>query len=312
LNDRTLRQNSEQLEIDGRRIPVSNLDKPIFPAGPFLKANVIDFYIRIAGCLLPHIKDRPITLKRYPNGVTGKHFYEKNAPKFTPDWVRTFPVPRRGGGPDIQYVVINDLPTLVWVANLASVEIHPFLHRTSNLNQPTAVVFDLDPGEGADVLTCARVALILQGFLNDIRLQSFAKVSGSKGIQVYAPLNTDVTYEETGRFANTVAGTLQREHPDLIVSDMAKSLRRGKVFIDWSQNSDFKTTVAVYSLRAKQDEPFVSMPVEWDELEKAIKQGDRDRLYFGPAAALRRIGRVGDLFAPALKLRQRLPAKLTR
>ncbi|HYP05235.1 MAG TPA: non-homologous end-joining DNA ligase [Bryobacteraceae bacterium] len=290
-----------ELVVQGRVVAVSNLDKVLFPANGFTKAQVIDYYIRVSRWLLPHLKDRPVTLKRYPDGVTGEHFYEKDAPSFTPDWVRLVPVPRRGGHGDIRYVMVDDLPTLVWLANLANLEIHPFLHRAPAIDTPTNVAFDLDPGEGADIHTCAEVAYLLKIVLDGLKLKCFVKVSGSKGLQVYVPLNTPVTYPATQAFAKTVAELLEKQYPKLIVSDMAKIARAKKVFIDWSQNSDYKTTVGVYSLRAKRTTPFVSTPVTWEELRTA------DSLYFNPEAALERFEALGDLWAPVLKLKQRLP-----
>lgn len=295
------------LEIGGRKLPLSNLDKILYPGAGFTKGQVIDFYIRVSAHLLPHLEARPLTLKRYPNGVAARYFYEKNAPKFTPDWVRTFPVPRREGGQPIRYIVVDNLATLVWCANLASLELHPFLHRAPRLDRPTSVVFDLDPGEGSDLATCARVAFLLNDLFKTWRLDAFPKVSGSRGIQVYLPLNTPVTYETTRPFAKSIAELLAREHPELVVAKMAKPARAKKVLVDWSQNSDFKTTVSVYSLRAKRDRPFVSMPVEWDELRDALSRGSSDRLFFSPDQALKRLEKSGDLFAPVLTNKQKLP-----
>ncbi len=296
----------QELDIDGRKVAVSNLDKVLYPSG-FTKGQVIDYYIRVSDYLLPHLTARPITLKRYPNGVRAGHFYEKDAPAFTPEWVRRFPVARRGGGKDINYVVIDDLPSLVWCANTASIELHPFLHRVPEIGSPTSVVFDLDPGEGSDVLTCAEVAFLLKKKLDGAGLRSFPKVSGSKGIQVYVPLNTAVSYADTQPFARSLAEELEREHPKLVVSAMAKELRKEKVFIDWSQNADFKTTVGVYSLRAKRSTPFVSMPVRWEELQTAPGSHDAGNLSFEPDAAINRLKSVGDLFEPVLSLKQTLP-----
>jgi bifunctional non-homologous end joining protein LigD len=301
---------TQLLEVNDRKVPVSNLDKILYPSG-FTKGQVINYYIHVADYLLPHFEGRPVTLKRYPNGVEAKHFYEKDAPKFTPEWVHRFPVPRRAPAsrPDICYVVIDDLPALVWCANLASIELHPFLHRVPKLDQPTAIVFDLDPGEGADVLKCGEVAFLLRAKLEANGLQSWPKVSGSKGIQIYAPLNTPLTYADTQPFARQLAEELEREHPDLIVSAMAKALRSRKVFIDWSQNSDFKTTVGVYSLRAASPQPFVSLPVSWEELRKAIDARDGARLYLNPDAVISRLKKTGDLFQPVLAMRQKLPKR---
>ncbi|HZU27413.1 MAG TPA: non-homologous end-joining DNA ligase, partial [Bryobacteraceae bacterium] len=300
------RKERQELKIGDRAVSVSSLDKPMYPTG-FTKGQVIDYYIRVSRWLLPHLKRRPLTLKRYPEGIEGEHFYEKDAPGFTPDWVPTFPVPRRAGGKDIRYIVIDDLPALVWAANLANLELHPFLHRAPKLDVPTSVVFDLDPGEGATVLTCARVAFLLRDLFGGLGLQAFPKVSGSKGLQVYVPLNTAVHYKQTQPFARAVAELMTRRHPELIVAEMAKELRPKKVFIDWSQNSDFKTTVGVYSLRAKRRTPFVSMPVTWEELQTALDADDSHPLYFQPDAAIERLERVGDLFAPVLTLKQKLP-----
>ena len=299
----------QQIRVDGKTLSVSNLEKALYPKAGFTKGQVIEYYARVSGYLLPHLKDRPVTMKRYPDGVRGKFFYEKDAPRYTPDWVRTFPVPRRGGGRPIRYILINDRATLVWCANLANLEIHPFLHRVPHIDRPSYAVFDLDPGEGSDILNCSEVAFLLKEVLDHLKLKSFAKVSGSKGIQVYVPLNTAVMYEQAQGFARTVAQFLEREHPNLVISEMAKAARTRKVFIDWSQNSDFKTTAGVYSLRAKRETPFVSMPVTWEELERARKERDSKSLDWQPEAALERLEKIGDLFAPVLKLKQRLPAE---
>lgn len=301
----------QQVEVDGRELAVSNLDKVFFPETGFTKGQTIAFYSEIADVVLPHLRDRPLTLKRYPEGVNGAHFYEKNAPAHTPPWVRTFAVPRTEGGPDINYVLCNDRATLVWATNLGDIEKHVLLARTPDLSRPTAVVFDLDPGEPAGVLDCGRVALHLKKVMAGLKLESFVKVSGSKGLHLTVPLNSDVTYEMTQPFAKAIAELVARQFPDEVVSEMARTLRRNKVFIDWSQNSDFKTTVSVYAMRAKRGEPFISMPVTWQELTKAVKGGDEKPLFFTPAAAIKRIKRVGDLFAPVNKLRQRLPDAFT-
>jgi bifunctional non-homologous end joining protein LigD len=306
------RSSKQHLTVDGRDVPVSNLDKILFPHGRVTKAQVIDYYLRISKYLLPHLKNRPVTLKRYPNGALGEFFYEKDAPSFTPDWVQTFPVPRRESGGTIRYILVNDRATLAWLANLANLEIHPFLHRVPHIDRPTSIVFDLDPGEGADVLTCGRVAFLLRKLLTELQLQSFVKVSGSKGLQMHVPLNTNVTYKLTQPFAKTVAELLSQQHPKLIVADMAKALRRGKVFIDWSQNADFKTTVGVYSLRAKTDQPFVSVPVTWEELETALTKGRSSDLYFGIDAALTRVEELGDLFKAILSVKQVLPSSVLK
>jgi bifunctional non-homologous end joining protein LigD len=288
-------------------ITVSHAEKILYPGGKFTKADVVDYYRRVAPYLLPHFRNRPVTLKRYPNGVFGEAFYEKDAPGFTPDWVKTFPVPRHEGGPDINYILINDRRTLMWAASIAALELHPFLHCAPHIERPTHIVFDLDPGENATVLSCAEVSFLLRDVLTKLRLKCFAKVSGSKGIQVYVPLNTTVTYDQTQSFARATAELLEKKYSDKIVADMAKNLRVGKVFIDWSQNADFKTTVGVYSLRAKRPRPFVSIPVRWNELASALKKSDAALLDFEANEALHRLKRIGDLFAPLRKLKQKLP-----
>ena len=299
-------RNVQTIEIQGRTLQLSNLDKVLYPASGFTKGQVIDFYIRASRWLLPHLKDRPVTLKRYPDGITAEFFYEKDAPRFTPDWIQTARVPRRAGGKPIRYILINDLATLVWCANLASLELHPFLHKAPKIDTPTSIVFDLDPGQGATILQCAEVAFLLKDILDRLKLISLAKVSGSKGLQVYAPLNANLTYGVTQPFAHAMAQLLERQNPSRIVSEMAKRERVNKVFVDWSQNSDFKTTVSVYSLRAKSQRPFVSMPVSWVELKTALDAGDPDSLYWEAPAALDRLEKIGDLFAPVLKKKQRL------
>jgi len=258
------------------------------------RSDAVAYYKAIAKTILPHLRNRPLSFKRWPDTIGGEFFWEKNAPSFTPGWVKRFPVPRREGGPPIEYVVCNDAHTLTWLASVGGIELHPFLHNVPHIDIATHVVFDLDPGEGADLTDCAKVALLLRDALP---LESFAKVSGSKGIQVYVPLNSGETHEVTETFARLVAEELARVHPKLIVAKMAKALRRGKVFIDWSQNADYKTTVSVYSLRATG---WVSMPVTWEELRKP--RG----LVFTPSAALARVRKHGDLFAPVLKTKQLL------
>ncbi len=295
-----------------REVKFSNLDKVMFPGTGFTKGEMIRYYVDVSEWMLPHLRDRPITMVRFPDGVEGGSFFEKNAPRFTPPWIQRFQVPRRRHEGDIDYILVNDAETLAWCANLASIELHPFLHRVPKIDQPTHIAFDLDPGEGADLLTCASVAFRLRELLSGLGLECFAKVSGSKGLQVYVPLNTPVTYEATSPFAHAVADLFAGNYPDLVVSNMLKNLRRKKVLVDWSQNSISKTTVAVYSLRAKQTEPFVSMPVEWGELERACKRRKPDALFFTPEAAVKRLRKLGDLFEPVLKLRQKLPQEFMR
>jgi bifunctional non-homologous end joining protein LigD len=295
-----------QLKIGSRTIEVSNLNKVFYPKTGFTKGQIIDYYIRVSPFLLPHLKDRPISLKRYPDGVEGFFFYEKECPSHRPEWVDTAEVPRTEGG-DIHYCVMNSLPALVWAANLADLELHVFLHRAPKIEQPTSLVFDLDPGAPADILDCCEAALQLKTLLDKSKLKSFAKTSGSKGLQVYAPLNSPITYEKTKAFAHAVALQLETASPKSIVSNMQKSLRKGKVLVDWSQNDSHKTTVCVYSLRAKE-RPIVSTPVTWEELQAAFKKKDVKKLIFEPGQVLKRIEKQGDLFAPVLKLKQKLPS----
>ncbi len=242
-------------------VKFTNLDKIFFPQSGFTKGQMIRYYVDVARFILPHLRQRPVTLIRLPDGVDGEKFYEKNAPRFAPDWIKTFAVDRRHVDGKTNYIVINDAATLAWCANIAGLELHPFLHRVTQLAQPTAVVFDLDPGEGADLRTCARVAFLVKEITDGLGLRTFPKVSGSKGLQLYVPLNTKTTYAATGSFAKAVAELLEQRFPELVVSQMTKTRRRGRVFIDWSQNSQSKTTVAVYSMRGKRAEPFISMPV---------------------------------------------------
>ncbi|HUR57784.1 MAG TPA: non-homologous end-joining DNA ligase, partial [Opitutaceae bacterium] len=289
-----------------RPVSFSNPDKPYFPSG-FTKGEMIRYYLEMVPHILPHLENRPVTLIRFPDGVKGGSFYEKNAPKHAPGWITTFAVPRRHHEGNINYILINNAETLAWCANLGAIELHPFLHRVPAIDRPTHVAFDLDPGEGSDIFTCCEVALILKEVFEGLGLESFPKVSGSKGIQIYVPLNTDVTYAATSPFAKSVAELLERQHPKLVVSDMSKELRRKRVLIDWSQNSQSKTTVCVYAMRGKHDEPFISMPLTWREVAKARKDRDRAALYFKPDEALQRVRKLGDLFAPVLTLKQKLP-----
>jgi len=303
-------KSEEVVKVGERTLTLSNVDKVLYPGNRFTKGQVIDYYVRVAPYILAHLKDRPITLKRYPEGVRGEFFYEKNAPAFTPQWVKRFTVSRHHHAGVIHYILINDLPTLVWVANTASIELHPFLHRVPKISVPTEIVFDLDPGEGADILSCARVAMLVRELLEQMKLKSFVKVSGSKGLQLYVPLNGKLEYDVTKQFAKTVADLMQQRHPDLIVAKMAKELRKGKVFIDWSQNSETKTTVCVYSLRAKADVPYVSLPVTWEELAVAERADDAQSLFFEPNEALKRLSQTGDLFAEVETLKQNLPKEI--
>jgi bifunctional non-homologous end joining protein LigD len=278
----------------------------LYPEVAFTKAQVIDYYTRVAPALLPHLAGRPLTLKRYPDGVEAGYFYEKECPSHRPEWVHTEPIPIRSEDRVVNFCIADDLPTLVWLANLADLELHTSLSRADPIERPTILAFDLDPGPPAAVLECAQVALALRDLLEPLGLAGFAKTSGSKGLQVYFPLNSEVTYAETKPFALAVAQLLERRLPELVVSSMRKDLRRGKVLVDWSQNDQHKTTVCVYSLRARE-RPTASTPVAWKEVEAALAAGERDCLVFESEDVLARIDERGDLFAPVLELRQDLP-----
>ena len=296
----------------GRTLALSNLDKVLYPAAGFTKGQVIDYYARIAEVMLPHLKGRPMTLKRYPNGVDDKFFYEKNCPAHRPEWMRTLPIEAKGWnsraqkGTIIQYCMLDEPAALVWTANMAALELHPGLQLEDDLTRPTFVVFDLDPGPPADVVQCAEVALWIRDLFQQLGLECVIKTSGSKGLQLYLPLNTPVTFEETSKFSQAVAQVLEQRHPKQVVSVQTKEMRKGKVLVDWYQNTDFKTTVAVYSLRARA-RPTVSTPITWDEVEAVHEAKDASLLVFESADVLDRVQAHGDLFAPALELEQRLP-----
>lgn len=294
-----------QAKIRGKVVTLSNLEKVFYPATGFTKGDVISYYRAVAPVLLPHLKNRPITLKRYPDGVEGNFFYEKQCPSHAPEWIKTTPV-AKGNGEIINYCLIQDEPSLVWAANIANLELHPFQHRARALTRPTALVFDLDPGPPADVLDCARVAVRIRDVFDGLGLRSFVKTSGSKGLQLVMPLNTPVTYDRTKEWAQAIAQLMAAKLPNEVVSKMTRLLRKGKVFIDWSQNDDTKTTVAVYSLRAK-DSPTVSTPLEWTELENALRRKKASLLVFDTKAVLKRVKEKGDLFSEVLTLKQKLP-----
>jgi bifunctional non-homologous end joining protein LigD len=298
-----------EIEVDGRALSLSNLEKVLYPKAGFTKGQVIDYYTRIAPVLLPHLRDRPLTLKRYPNGVEGQYFYEKQCPSHRPDWVRTAPVYSRHARRTIDFCVVDDLPTIVWTSNLADLELHTSLAKVANVTAPTILAFDLDPGPPATIVECAEVALDLRADLEHLGLAAFAKTSGSKGMQVYVPLHPPADYRQTSEFAHAIARVLERRRPELVVSEMSKALRKGRVFVDWSQNSRHKTTVSVYSLRA-QSRPTVSTPLRWDEVEAVVRSRDPDDLVFDSAAVLARVEAEGDLFAPVLSLQQALPTGL--
>ncbi len=296
------------VDVQGRKLKLTNLDKVLYPSTGFTKGEVVDYYVRIAPVLVPHLAGRPLTMKRYPGGVGDdqEYFFEKNAPMHRPDWVKTAPVWSEGNRRTVNYILANDLPTLVWIANLASIELHPSLSLAADLETPTMIVFDLDPGPPANIVQCAQVGLWVREIFNHFGLQSFPKTSGSKGMQIYVPLHTKTSYEQTKPFANAIARLLEQEHPDLVVSDMKKAVRSNKIFVDWSQNDRHKTTIAVYSLRAREH-PTVSTPISWDEVEQALKKKDAARLVFEAKDVLARVEKMGDLFEPVLRLQQKLP-----
>lgn len=297
---------SSIVEVDGRKLNLSNLEKVLYPAAGFTKGQVIDYYVRIAPALLPHLEGRPLTLKRYPEGVDQEYFYEKNAPAHRPEWVKVAPIWSEGNRRNVNYVLANDLPTLVWVANLASIELHPSLSLATDIACPTLIAFDLDPGPPATIVQCCQVGLWLREIFEHFGLQSFPKTSGSKGLQIYVPLHTPTSYDETKPLAHALARLLENEHPELVVSDMKKVLRTGKVLVDWSQNDEHKTTVSVYSLRAKE-RPTASAPLKWEEVEACLKKKDPARLVLEADQVLQRVEKMGDLFEPVLKLKQKLP-----
>ena len=298
-----------ELVVEGKKLAVSNLNKVLYPKVGFTKGQVIDYYIRIAPVLLRHLHDRPLTMKRYPNGVDKEFFYEKNCPSHRPKWVKTAKVWSEGNNRMMNYCLVQDLPTLVWAANLADLELHTSLARKKNVSRPTMMVFDLDPGPPANIVQCCQVGLWLRELLSAMKLKSFPKTSGSKGLQIYVPLNTPVTFDQTKALSLALAQHLEHEHPKLVLSKMAKALRKGKVFVDWSQNDEHKTTICVYSLRAKE-EPTVSTPVTWDEVEKCLKKKKADLLRFRSDQTLARVEKLGDLFEPVETLKQKLPRKL--
>ncbi len=275
----------------------------LYPEAGFTKAEVIDYYVRVAPAVLPHIADRGVTLRRYPDGVDGQSFFEKRCPSHRPEWVGTFPGPGDRNG-TIGYCALDSTAALTWSANMAALELHAPMARGTDIETPTMCVFDLDPGAPADIHTCAEVALDIRAVLEDLAgLDCLAKTSGSKGLQLYVPLNRPHTHDHCSSFAQAVAQVLEKHHGDRVTSVMRKALRPGKVFIDWSQNSRHKTTVAVYSLRARP-RPTVSTPVTWDEVAGAAEGAS---LSFEAPEVLARIEAQGDLFAPALTLEQELP-----
>ncbi|MEA2461768.1 MAG: bifunctional non-ous end joining protein LigD [Actinomycetota bacterium] len=297
---------TETRRVGNRTLQLSNLEKVFYPETGFTKGDVISYYDSVSEVLLPHLKGRPLTMKRYPDGAAGKFFYEKRCPPHAPEWIKTVTIKRKRDDQDIPYCLIENRAALLWAANLGNLELHIGLARASDIFKPTAVVFDLDPDPELGIIGCCKVAVWLRDKLQSLGLESFPKTSGSKGIQMFAPLNTKVSFDETGSFAHALATEVQNEHPDDVVTKMAKDLRSGKVFIDWSQNDNHKTTACVYTLRAKEF-PSASTPLEWREVEAALKHKKAERLFFTSDQLLKRVEQKGDLFEPVLKLKQKLP-----
>ena len=295
------------LAVGRKRVEVSNLDKVLYPAVGFTKGQVIDYYLRVAPAILPHLRGRPLTLKRYPNGVDQMFFYEKRCPAHRPQWVNTGKVWSEGNNDYINYCLVEDRATLLWLANLACLEMHTLLSKMPDVTRPTSMVFDLDPGAPANILDSIRVGLQMRDVLRRLGLESLAKTSGSKGLHLWVPLNTPgLTFDRTKQFAHAIALLFERDHSKEVTALMRKDLRKGKVFVDWSQNDEHKTTACAYTLRART-EPTVSTPVTWEELESALQKKDPSRVAFRTDDVLNRVQKKGDLFAPVLKLKQRLP-----
>lgn len=294
------------VEIAGRRLSLSNLEKDLYPSYGFTKAQILEYYRRIAKFILPHLQNRALTLKRYPEGVDQDFFFEKRCPAHHPPWVKTAEV-RLEDKERMTVCLVNDLSTLMWVENLASLELHVPLARAGSPETPDSMVFDLDPGEPANLLDCARVALIIRDLLIPLHLTSYVKTSGQKGLHVYVPLNlAGTTFEDTKKFSKAVAEIMQKNYPDLVTAKMAKEYRQGRVFINWSQNDSKKTMICVYSLRARE-KPIVSFPLAWSELENLAGQGDPGKFQVIYSEAVSRAEKQGDLFREMLVKQQKLP-----
>jgi len=296
---------SGELDVGGRRLAIRNLDRVIFPRTGTTKGELLDYYVKVADAILPHLEERQLHMHRYPEGVEGPRFWQKGCPDFRPDWMPLAPVWSRDKGETIDYCVVNELAALLWAVNIGSIELHTALHRRDDLHRPTVLAFDLDPGEGVGIAECCEVGLRLRELFARLDMRSFPKTSGSRGLQVYVPLNTDITYAVTKPLARRVAELLEAASPDAVVARMAKALRPGKVFVDWSQNTEHKSMVCAYSVRAKQ-RPTVSTPVMWDEVEQASRTRNADHLVFELGDVPARIAAHGDLFADVLHLRQEI------
>jgi len=299
---------SRIVEVDGRELKLTNLDKVLYPKAGFTKGEVVEYYAKVGPTMVPHLNGRAVTLRRFPEGVEDLDaaFFEKRCPKHRPKWVKTAKVKAGPEAGTIDFCVCDSLPTLIWMAQLAAIELHPSLSIARAPNRPTFLVFDLDPGPPADIVQCCEVAVRLRDLFGHFGLRSFPKTSGSKGMQVYLPLNVKTSYEETKPMAKAIAQLLEKQTPDRVVSKMKKVERKGKVMVDWSQNHRSKTTIAVYSLRARE-RPTVSTPITWEEVESTIGSGDASELVFEASDVLERIEQHGDLFAPVLELQQELP-----
>jgi bifunctional non-homologous end joining protein LigD len=300
---------TRQVEVDGKELRLTNLDKVLYPEVGFTKGEMVDYYAKVAPAIVPHLVGRAVTLRRFPEGVEDldSAFFEKRCPKHRPKWVKTTRVQAGPNAGKIDFCVCDSLPTLIWMAQLAAIELHPSLSLGRAPKRPTVLAFDLDPGPPADVVDCSRVALRLREVLGQLELESFVKTSGSKGMQLYVPLNGKATYEDTRPFAQALAQLIAKQSPDEVLAKMGKKTdRSGKVLIDWYQNNERKTTISVYSLRARE-RPTVSTPVTWEEVEAVAESGDGSSLVFEAGDVLKRIEQQGDLFAPVLELEQRLP-----
>ncbi|HUB98333.1 MAG TPA: non-homologous end-joining DNA ligase [Solirubrobacterales bacterium] len=300
---------SQVVEVDGRELKLTNLDKVLYPATGFTKGEMVDYYAKVAEAMVPHLKGRAVTLRRFPEGVDDldSAFFEKRCPKHRPKWVKTTNVRAGPNAGNIDFCVCDGRPTLIWMAQLASIELHPSLSLGRAPTRPTVLAFDLDPGPPADIVDCCQVALRLREMFGHFGVESFPKTSGSKGMQVYVPLNQKkMSYDLTKPFAKAIAQLLEKQTPDQVVSKMKKLERADRVFVDWSQNHRSKTTIAVYSLRAREH-PTASTPLMWSEVEAVADSGDGSPLVFEAGDVLERVEEHGDLFAPVLELEQELP-----
>lgn len=297
-----------QFDVGGRRLAIRHLDRVLFPRTGTTKSEVLSYYVEVSKYMLPHLHERLLHMHRYPEGVEGPRFWQKGCPEHRPRWMPTAPVWSRDKGQNIDYCVVNELAALLWAVNIGSIELHTSLHLRSHLHRPTVIAFDLDPGAGAGLMECCDVALRLRELFEQLGMETFVKTSGSKGLQLYVPLNAETSYEMTKPVARRIAEVLADQTRELVVSQMARSARAGKVLIDWSQNTEHKSMVCAYSVRAKQ-RPTVSTPVRWSEVEAALNAGDPGQLSFEMGAVRERLAELGDLFEPVLSTRQQLSAR---